>query len=321
MTVNLPSIMSLRALEAASRHGSLTKAATELHITQSAVSHQIRGLEATLGVQLLVRDRAGLVLTDIGCEYVEQISRALLLLTEATERVSCSDDTHLIKVACFSVFATKCLIPQLEQFRKVHSDIDVRVESFNVYDDFARREYDAAICYGNGDWGKMTAQRVTSEEAFPVCSPRLLTSLKKPRDLRNHTIIRTKSTHVADCWPDWLTAADAEKVVPHGEVRCDMLSTAIQAAIDGLGVAMVRRSIVQSDLRNGTLVEPFDLRIPTGEGYFLLTWPGKIEKRKARLFSRWILGEFRESLEYPLIKRPARSGGAIPFVARAKVPA
>jgi LysR family glycine cleavage system transcriptional activator len=142
----------------------------------------------------------------------------------------------------------------------------------------------------------MAVQQITAEEFFPICSPRLLggtPELRSPTDLRFRTIIRTTSNILGDYWPSWLEQAGVPNITFQDDILCDTLSTSVQAAIEGLGVAMGRSTVVASDLRNGRLVEPFSPRLPSGsEGYYLVARSDCAELRKVKVFSHWILASF-----------------------------
>jgi LysR family transcriptional regulator, glycine cleavage system transcriptional activator len=297
MSVRIPSTGSLRAFEAAARHLNFTRAATELGLTQTAVSHQIKSLESQIGSQLFVRDPAGLVLTDIGRDYLSRISPALFKIAEATGRAQELNNEKSLVVASLGTYSTKCLLPKLPAFKACNPDIRLRLLIADSFDRLDPNSYDIGIRYGTGDWPRLQVDRLTHEQAFPVCSPDFLPqgmSWRSPKDLLNHTLIRIESQMLRDLWPLWFEAHGLHNVVAADEIRCNRLSVSLQAAIDGVGVAIARSSVATPDLRSGQLVAPFPDAIDTGgEGYYLVTSPERAETRKVKLFRAWALATLR----------------------------
>ena len=197
----LPSLSSLRAFEAAARHQSFTRAAAELNLTQTAISHQIKNLEDLLQVALFTRERSAVRLTDVGHEYLESVRDLINQITAATDRVIDKHRGNVLTVACLTAFAVKCLIPHLGDFRRRHPDIVLRIGTVVSFDLLQHHDYDVAIRYGSGSWRGFATHKIAPEEVFPVCSPRLLKSgmkLKIPSDLHQHTVIRTSSFALRD---------------------------------------------------------------------------------------------------------------------------
>lgn len=295
----LPSLSSLRAFEAAARHRSFTRAAAELNLTQTAISHQIKNLEDLLQVALFTRERSAVRLTDVGHEYLESVRDVINQITVATDRVIDKNRGNVLTVACLTAFAVKCLIPHLGDFRRRHPDIVLRIGTVVSFDLLQHHDYDVAIRYGSGMWRGFVADKIAPEEVFPVCSPRLLKSgmkLKSPSDLRQHTVIRTASFALRDEWPQWLELAGVPDLEFADEIACDLLFPSIQAAVDGLGVVMGRTAVVAADLANGTLIEPFDIRMPTNAGYHVTSPAERAEMPMVTAFRDWVLGRFQQAL-------------------------
>jgi LysR family glycine cleavage system transcriptional activator len=294
----LPSLTSLRAFEAAARHQSFTRAAAELNLTQTAISHQIKNLEDLLQIALFTRDRSAVRLTDTGHEYLESVRDVINQITAATDRVIDKNRGNVLNVACLTAFAVKCLIPHLGDFRRRHPDIVLRIGTVVSFDLLQHHDYDVAIRYGSGGWRGFVSHKVGPEEVFPVCSPRLLRSgrkLKCPADLCQHTIIRTSSFALRDEWPQWLELAGVPNIEFADEIACDLLFPSIQAAADGLGIVMGRTAVVAMDIANGALVEPFDIRMPTNSGYHVTSPVERAEMPTVSVFRDWLLDRFRES--------------------------
>lgn len=289
----LPSMSGLRAFEATARHLSFTRAATELNLTQGAVSHQIRNLEDLLGLKLFSRDGGAIRLTDAGHDYLPSARTALTEVLIATDRAIDRNRGDILTVACLGTFAIKCLLPALADFMQRYSYIGLRVRTLVPSTHMASRDYDVSIQYGTReDWPDMTVLKIASEELFPVCSPRLVEAgeLASPRDLARHTVIRTASPLILrDDWPLWLERAGLPGFAFATEITCDLLYPSYQAAIEGLGVAMGRSAVVRADIAAGRLVEPFGIRLPSSLGYHLVTDAERARLAKVKFFCDWAL--------------------------------
>lgn len=291
----LPSLASLRAFEATARHLSFTRAAIELNLTQTAVSHRIKSLEGLLGAKLFVREGGNVRLSDVGHEYLSSVRAAITTISSATGRAMDYDRANVLTVMCMVNFALKYLIPNLQDFRKKYPGITLRIGTVASFDSLIRHDYDVALRYGTGDWPGFMSQRIAPEECFPVCSPKLLKSgprLRTPEDLRHHTVIRSASHLLGDEWSEWLDAAGIKKLVFSDEIMFDFLFASAQAAISGMGVVMGRTSVVSLDLEAGTLVEPFAIRVASASGYHVAAKHEVAHRPAVRLFSEWVLDRF-----------------------------
>ncbi|RUM96307.1 transcriptional regulator GcvA [Pseudaminobacter arsenicus] len=300
MPRHMPSMRSLRAFEATARHLSFTRAATELNLTQSAISHQIKKLEELVGTPLFARDHNEITLTEAGTDYLASARAALTEIQIATDRAIDRQRGDILTIACLGTFALKALFPNLSDFMKKHPDIGLRIRTIVPYalDAISVQDYDVAIQYGvKNDWPDLEADKIAEEELFPVCSPALLAggALQNPADLRNHTVIRTASPLILrDDWPLWLERAGIAGTTFAGEINCDLLYPSYQAAIEGLGIAMGRSAVVKSDLIAGRLVEPFSIRLQSSLGYHIVMAPQRVKLRKVRLFRRWALSKLSQ---------------------------
>ena len=291
MTSRLPSLNGLRAFEAAARHMSFTLAASELNVTQTAISHQIRRLEEELGVRLFVRQNRSLSLTTEAAEYLPGVRAAFNDLRLATDRLLRRDDDHVLTVSTLASLAAKWLLPRLSAFQEAHAGIDVRITTSTSLVDFQRDKVDAAIRYGRGQWAGLRADWLMADELFPVCSPALLQGakpLKAPEDLRDHALLHTSGAN-SDDWRLWLTAAGLPTdISKQPGVTFDLLFVTIQAAIDGIGVAMGRTSYVRDDIAKGRLVVPFTIALPADAGFYLVSPQGRADSRKLAAFRAWL---------------------------------
>uniref|UniRef100_Q07JX4 Transcriptional regulator, LysR family n=1 Tax=Rhodopseudomonas palustris (strain BisA53) TaxID=316055 RepID=Q07JX4_RHOP5 len=292
MTARLPSLNGLRAFEAAARHLSFTTAATELNVTQTAISHQIKRLEQELGIQLFVRQNRSLALTPQARDYLPGIRAAFNDLRLATDRLLRKDNANVLTVSTLTSLAVKWLLPRLPAFQAAHPAIDVRITTSTALVDFRSDDVDAAIRYGRGQWPGLQASWLMADEMFPVCSPALLAGtkpLKTPQDLAHHTLLHTSGGYDDD-WRLWLTAAgfSADLAPPRG-LSFDLIFLTVQAAIDGLGVAMGRTSYVEADLAAGRLVAPFATKLPDEWGFYLVSPIATAEAPKIAAFRQWLI--------------------------------
>ena len=274
MTARLPSLNGLRAFEAAARHLSFTQAAAELNVTQTAISHQIKRLEEELGVRLFIRQNRALALTPEAKEYLPGIRAAFNDLRLATDRLLRRDDDHVLTVSTLASLAAKWLLPRITGFQEAHPGIDVRITTSTALVDFRSGDVDAAIRYGRGQWPGLRADWLMADQMFPVCSPALLSGkkpLRKPEDLAEHVLLHSSAGNDDD-WRLWLTAAGLPtNLSKQPGVTFDLVFMTIQAAIDGVGVAMGRTSYVQDDIAKGRLVVPFDITLPVDAGFYLVS--------------------------------------------------
>src|SRR5689334_10172394 len=269
MTTRLPSLNGLRAFEAAARHLSFTRAATELNVTQTAVSHQIGRLEEQIGVRLFIRGGGALRLTREAQEYLPAVRAAFDELRLATERLLRPERGAQLTVSTMPSLAAKWLMPKLAGFQEAHPALEIRISASAHLVDFRREEVDVAIRFGRGRWPGLRADWLMTEDLIPVCSPALLTGgrpLHRPEDLAQHTLLHSGLSR--DDWQLWLTAAGlAPALAARPGLAFDESLMALQAAIDGLGVALARRPFVAADIAARRLVVPFDVKLPSEAGF------------------------------------------------------
>ncbi|MDH3230845.1 MAG: transcriptional regulator GcvA [Alphaproteobacteria bacterium] len=291
MTVRLPPMNTLRAFEAAARHLSFTQAAEEIHITQAAVSHQIRTLEDALGVRLFRRLNRAIRLTEEGQEFVSEVRKALSHLSTAVERLAAPDAGGPLTVSVLPSFASKWLVPRLGRFREKHPEIDVRISPSIQLTDFRRDDVDLVVRYGKGQYEGLHSVRLMTEDIFPVCSPALLSgakALRRPADLRHHTLLHDDG-HVD--WAMWLLVAGVKDISrTQGPFFTDS-GLVIQAATEGQGVALARGALAADDLAAGRLVKPFDIAIPTEYAYYVVCPKATSHHPKIAAFREWLLEE------------------------------
>jgi LysR family glycine cleavage system transcriptional activator len=299
MTPRLPSLNGLRAFEAAARHLSFTQAASELNVTQTAISHQIRRLEEELGIRLFIRKNRALALTAQARDYLPGVRAAFNDLRLATDRLLRKDDDNVLTISTLASLAAKWLLPRLSAFQEAHGGIDVRITTSTGLVDFRGGDVDAAIRYGRGHWPGLRADWLMADELFPVCSPALAKGDKPlacPQDLAHQTLLHTSGGYDDD-WRLWLTAAGlpADISKPPG-ITFDLIFMTVQAAIDGIGVALGRTSYVQDDIAKGRLVVPFKIALPADAGFYLVSPEGAAEPPKLAAFRQWLVASAKPKL-------------------------
>jgi DNA-binding transcriptional LysR family regulator len=304
---NLPPLTWLRAFEATGRQLSMARAAEELGITPSAISQQIKSLEAYLGCQLLLRRPAGLRLADGGVVLLPKLSTAFRLLREAADDVQPGRGRLNLKVRVPTSFASQWLIHRLDSFRRSYPEVAVQLSATSEPIEASGAGVDVEIRYGDGDWPGLAARQFLREEIFPVCSPALLRGrgrLVSPRDVVRFEILDVPG--YPEGWAEWLAEAGLTLDWTDRRLVFDQSVMAIQAAVDGKGVAMGRSTLVAHELAAGRLVAPFALRLPTRGGYWVLHRARRAVPRKVTLFVQWLI-DAAERSGVPARARHARS--------------
>lgn len=290
----LPPLRSLEVFEAAARHANFTEAASELAVTQGAVSRQIQLLESRLGLKLFERAGPRLRLTAAGEELAQATGRALDILEAALDAAAPRSGAAVLTVSMLPSVASKWLAPRLGGFLSRHPDIDLRVSAARRLVDFAREGVDAGLRYGKGRWPGLEAEFLGAETVFPVCAPAYAArlSLNAPADLARAALLHSD---ILEDWRAWLGAVGLE---PPTDLRGPRLAedgASIQAAIEGQGVALSRSRLVERDLDAGRLVAPFAYRLPAAYSYWLV-WPESARPSAAReAFLAWALEAFSDA--------------------------
>jgi len=291
MARKLPPLNALRAFEAAARHLSFTRAAAELNVTQAAISHQVKALEARLGVILFRRLNRALRLTDSGQAYLQAVRDAFDAIAAATERLYADEAGGRLTVTTIHSFAAAWLLPRLLRFHVLHPEIDVLLDAADEIVDFAAGGVDLAIRYGTGNWPGLRVEQWMTEEIFPVCSPDLVTGpapLRETADLRHQTLLHDD---MRVNWAIWLKAAGVAGVDSNSGPGFTDSRLVLQAAIGGHGVALARSLLVADDLAAGRLVRPFDKALPAGFAYYIVTAKADWDRPKVRAFREWLVAE------------------------------
>ncbi|GJG98430.1 transcriptional regulator GcvA [Cupriavidus pauculus] len=285
----LPPLNALRAFEAAGRLGSFKEAAAELHVTHGAVSQHVRLLEDWLGTPMFERHNRRVTLTPAARAYLAEIGPLFEQLSQATARYGMPQAvSRTLSVNAPATFTLRWLVPRLATFRAEHPDIEVRVETSNGPLEGLREDHDIVIRGGPDTFYGYAMHPFLTEERLPVCSPALLQRLplRTPDDLRDHTLLHTSS--LPRLWPDWLARASIPALRPAATLTFDHFYLSLQAAIDGIGVAMGPTALVSHDLAAGRLVTPFDSpRLPS-RSYCSYVPDEKADDALVGLFRSWL---------------------------------
>ena len=288
----LPPIGSLVAFECAARHESFSRAAEELHLTQGAISRQIRALEEIVGVALFERVRQRVVLSEAGRAYLDDVRRALVDLGAATHRVMGFAGTRgVLELAVLPTFGARWLVPRLARFLADHPDVTInlaaRIEPF----DFAVDPFDAAIHVGQPVWAGGVLEHLMDEEVVPVARPDVRAGLDGPADVARLPLLHQSTRPSA--WADWFgsvgVTTDAAWRGPH----FDQFNMVAEAAACGLGAALVPRFLIEEELANGRLAVLFPEPLSTRSAYYVVHPASKGRSALLKAFEEWIVAEAR----------------------------
>lgn len=308
MARKLPSLNAVRTFEAAARHMSFSRAADELCVTQGAVSRQVKALETYLGVSLFVRLTRAVQLTEHGRQYLAIVRETFDRLEEATSRIVGQPESGVLTVNVLPTLAMRWLIPRLPRFTAAYPGIEVRMITSIRPVHFGRDDLDVAIRVGvpphtqpshNGpridlemaeDWTGVRTIALFPDVLVPVCSSVLCNGavpLRRPADLAKHLLLHTATRSHA--WPDWLRAIGLEHAVAQDGPAFGHFFMTLQAAMEGRGVALLPRILVEGDLASGSLVIPFEAAAESSGAYYLLCRERQWGFPKIRAFRQWLL--------------------------------
>ena len=302
---------ALRAFDAAARHLSFARAAEELHVTPAAISHQVKALEGYVGVKLFRRRNRAIELTDAGRAGLPKLREGFVCIGEAVQRLRSHEGGDTLAVSVATSLATKWLMPRLYRFVTAHPEVDVRISASTRLIDLRRSrsaagaeqigplldEADICIRFGTGEYPGFSVVKLFPVSVAPVCSPRLAEAeppLRHPGDLRDHVLIQDDTIlfdGTMSAWDHWLRAAGATGVDTSRGPRFSHAALALEAAADGLGVALSPTVLARSDVAAGRLVMPFELIVPLVFAYYIVSPEAAADKPGVRAFRDWLLEE------------------------------
>jgi len=286
-----PSTASLLAFEAAARTLSFVRVARELNVTPGAVSRQIQALEEHLGAKLFLRHHKRVELTPVGREYLTEIGPSLARIAMASARIQGASSRGAISICSYPTFAIRWLLPRWGRFYDRYPEVDVRLTTSLTPVDFARDDYDLAIQVAREGQARpgLVQHRLADVVVFPVCNARLARGLRTPGDLARRTLVHSAPRPLD--WPRWLDAAGVAGVDATRGLRFESLNLAIQAAIEGIGVAMGVGVLIQEDLERGRLVRPFAASRRSRRPFHVVYPETRAGAPKLDAFRRWLLEE------------------------------
>lgn len=306
----LPPLNALRAFEAAARHLSLRKAAEELHVSPGAISHQIRGLEALLGIDLFERRVRSVALTPAGKLLYPGVQTGFIQLREAVAGLKQADEGQILVVSTPPGMTSKWLAPRLHRFADAYPDIDTRISSSAGFANFATDGIDMAVrnlqTRPPRD-ASLSFEKLADLSFLPVCSPRLIERHGRPRsaqDLTRWPIIHDDTLAAyhpkAPIWADWFVAANVDGTGAERGLRFNSSDHALEAACEGAGVLLAHDLLAHDDLRSGRLVVFWPLMLPSGRAYHLV-WPKrKKDAPQVQAFRSWIRKEIA-AVDWPAV--------------------
>ncbi len=309
MSRRLPPLNPLRAFEAAARHGAVSRAAGELNVTHSAVSHQVRVLEESLGIKLFERRGRRLQLTEAGSTYLTSIRAALDLIADASARVLQPALEGRLTIAAPPAFATKWLIRRIGRFLEAYPGIGLTIRPYQLGSRDLIDVSDVFIEYGSGHWDRKWVRRLSQIDFFPICSPRLLNRLplRSPDDLRLHTLLHDD---IGGNWARWLAAAGVDGIDPASGLLLHNANLSIDSAVLGYGVALGDPVLAAESLANGTLIRPIEFSIPASENYYVICEYDRVNSPMVRAFLAWLLDQAEVQLPSPVESDAGAIGAA-----------
>ena len=304
MATRLPPLAALRAFEAAARLENFSRAADEIHVTHGAVSHQVRALEAFVGVRLFTREGRGVVLTGDGRALAAEIRAALAQIGAAAETIRRRAQSNRLTISVLPSFGSRWLMPRIGGFMAAHPDWEINIDSSAALADFARDGIDVAVRFGRGPWPGLGGEWLMDDEYILAASPKLNRGRlpRRPDQLARYPLLRAD----AEPWRAWCTAAGVDLKLPNTGVDYQDMGVMLQAAIEGQGIILTRHTIAAAEIEKGTLVQLFDVAVPSSLAYWIV-WPDAMpESDRVLAFRDWMLAETTAAREKPHA-RPGRS--------------
>jgi LysR family glycine cleavage system transcriptional activator len=292
----LPPLPAIRVFEAAARHQSFTRAASELGMTQAAVSYQIKLLEERVGTPLFLRRPRQVVLTDAGRRLAAAATEAFAILGDAYAAAR-GDAEGTLCVSTVVTFASNWLARHIGSFQMAHPSLAVRLDTADRVVDLARGDADVGIRSGGGTWPGLVSHQLMRADFTPMLSPKLAESIggvREPADLLRLPILDPSDPW----WRQWFAAAGvaADSLLGRPDSRMGSQAYEGNAAMAGQGVAILTRSFFRADLAEGRLIQPFDLVCDDGHAYWLVYPEQRRNVAKVRAFRDWLLAEVKATL-------------------------
>ena len=308
MSQHLSHLNALKAFEVVARHESVKKAAEELSVTPAAISHHIKKLEEYYGIALFNRLEGRFELTAVGHAALPKLQEGFEAISTAVQQMRAVTGRRTLRVLAAPSFAAKWVAPRLSRFLDVEPDIDIELSSSSdlisenvppsaISAALRQKEVDVAIPFGRGRFPGCKATKLMSVEAVPLCSPRFVEEgvLKTPADLLGQTLLHDNTRYPENpTWSDWMVRAGVNAADGTRGIHFDQAAQALEAAIEGQGVALSLKPLASADLAAGRLVIPFDIALPLKISYYVVQDQGEPDSR-VEAFRSWISREAAEA--------------------------
>jgi LysR family glycine cleavage system transcriptional activator len=295
----LPPLNAVRAFEAAARRGNFNHAAEELNVTPSAISHQVRTLEDFFGTKLFQRSGRSVELTTKSRDFLRSATQALDQINAASQRMMRRPEGNLLNISVSPTFAAGWLVPRISEFQTDHPELEIRMVTATSFTDFLNSDIDLSIDYSRGDFPNgVSSLHLMTEHCVPVCSPEYMRAhgpLTKPEDIRNCTLLHVLAR--PGQWRNWMHVAGVDDIDAERGPKFPSTPLSLEAARSSGGIAISNLEFVEDQLRNGTLVAPFQVEVPSQSGYFLVYPVEHADEPKIDTFRQWILAKLAK--EHP----------------------
>ncbi len=299
MRSNLPPLNALRTFEAAARHLNFSRAAEELHVTPSAVSHQIKDLEMRIGSALFLRMKKSISVTEAGEVLLGGVHTAFGALSRAMDDLHALAHAPLLTVSVPPSVAMKWLVPRLDTFRSRHPEIDVRISTDHELPDLVSGDVDIAVHYGGGAYSGLLSELLVPNSVAPMCSPKLLAGdapLRTPEDLNRFTLLHDNGGDEFGNpdydWGTWLRVHGVSEIDATHGLQFNTSADVLNAAVAGAGVAIGKTALAVDDLKSGRLVCLFDSVAPERAAYYVVYAEQAANRHKVTAFRDWLFQEF-----------------------------
>lgn len=295
----LPPLNAVRAFEAAARRGNFNQAAEELNVTPSAISHQVRSLEEFFGTKLFQRSGRSVQLTTKSRDFLRSVTQALDQVNAASQRMMRRPEGNLLNISVSPTFATGWLVPRISEFQVDHPELEIRMTTGTGLADFLNTDIDLSIAYSRGDFPEdVSSLHLMTEHCVPVCSPTYMREhgpLTTPADIRRCTLLHVLPR--LGQWRNWMHVAGVDGVDAERGPKFQNTPLSLEAARSGVGVAISNLEFIEDQLRQGTLVAPFQVEVPSESGYYLVYPAEHADEPKIDVFRQWLLAKMEH--EHP----------------------
>ena len=286
----------MKSFEAAARRGSFQAAASELFVTPSAVSHQIKALEEFLGLELFIRQPRQITLTHAGEDYFHSVQRALYEIDRSTQRLISTHQAGELHLSVAPAFLTRWLLPRISSFYEAHPDIKIEISAATGLLDFDRQETDMAVYFGHGDWNGIEIHLLRHYQQRPVCNPKLLRGelINAPHELLNYTLLHVNKRQ--DEWENWFKQAGVQFKESKQGMYFSSGSLTTAAAINGLGFALADIGFISEEITSGKLVAPLEGYVVTDKSFYLVYQKNRALTYSMKAFQQWIMDEMAKDV-------------------------